>query len=548
MLGAARLLVTGRDLRRLVVAYALFVLVELGIWLALLLWAFERGGAAFASLVSVAQLVPAAVVSPSLSALGDRLNRAVALTAAHAGVAVTTGLTALALALEAPDAAVVAAGALATTVIAVVRPVHFAAVPALARKPSELVATNALCSAVEGVDQFAGPVLAGLGMVLFDATTVFTVGAVLAGVGALLCLPLSRDAAGAPITPPDGASPLRQATEGLRVLRRDPPAMFLLLVMSTEFVLAGALEVIGTAYATEALGLDEAAAGLLLGAVGIGAVAGAALASSASRRASLVPVIVGGGLLQGLAFAFAGLGGALVPAAIAVVVSGVGSALLLICSRTLLQRSTDDRVLARVFAVQESTALLGLSLGALLAPVLLQTLPTEDAFAPLGVGCALLVLVAIPMLRRLGGRAVDRSEEVSLLHGVDVLAALAPYALERLAGAATWQDVEAGASVVTQGEQGSEYYVVADGTLAVEVDGVRRGHTLGAGDGFGEIALLRSVPRTASVVALTPARLLVVRAEDFLAAVTGSPDGHLVAQEVAAAHLARDAATPGDGR
>ena len=76
------------------------------------------------------------------------------------------------------------------------------------------------------------------------------------------------------------------------------------------------------------------------------------------------------------------------------------------------------------------------------------------------------------------------------------------------------------------------------------VDGERRPVALGPGAGFGEIALLHAVPRTATVTAETPGRLLVVEADDFLAAVTGSADGHAIATEVTSAHLARDRSAP----
>ena len=97
-----------------------------------------------------------------------------------------------------------------------------------------------------------------------------------------------------------------------------------------------------------------------------------------------------------------------------------------------------------------------------------------------------------------------------------------------------------GRSVVTQGDVGDRFYVIAEGQFGVSIDGVRRPGELGPGTGFGEIALLHAVPRTATVTADTEGRLLTVLAEDFLAAVTGSPDGHAVAREVSRAYLDRD--------
>ena len=90
-----------------------------------------------------------------------------------------------------------------------------------------------------------------------------------------------------------------------------------------------------------------------------------------------------------------------------------------------------------------------------------------------------------------------------------------------------------------QGDPGYEFFMVESGELSVTIDGQERPR-LGAGSGFGEIALLHSVPRTATVTAVEPSRLLVVRSEDFLAAVTGSEDGQSMARQVAAAALDRD--------
>ena len=133
-----------------------------------------------------------------------------------------------------------------------------------------------------------------------------------------------------------------------------------------------------------------------------------------------------------------------------------------------------------------------------------------------------------------------RPHESALLRSIPFLDALPTYELEQLSRRAEWLDVPAGQVVVTQGDVGDRFYVIAEGQFSVSIDGVRRPGELGPGTGFGEIALLHAVPRTATVTAETPGRLLTVLADDFLAAVTGSPDGHAVAREVSRAHLERD--------
>jgi hypothetical protein len=211
----------------------------------------------------------------------------------------------------------------------------------------------------------------------------------------------------------------------------------------------------------------------------------------------------------------------------------------MVTGRTLLQRATDARILARVFAVQESTTLLATAVGAVLAPVMITRFSPSAAFVPFGIGAAAIGIVGLFLIRSLDARAVVHPLETALLARVPFLALLPQYELERLASNATWLEVEQGDVVVRQGEPGTEFFVVGEGTFDVDIDGEARPQ-LAAGDGFGEIALLHSVPRTATVSAASAGRLLVVRSEDFLAAVTGSEDGHALAREIAASRVERD--------
>lgn len=232
------------------------------------------------------------------------------------------------------------------------------------------------------------------------------------------------------------------------------------------------------------------------------------------------------------------------PIIVLLAVAGAGGAVQVVAGRTLLQRTTDDRVLARVFGVEEGASLLALALGAALAPVFIDAYGTGPAFVPLGVGATLFTLSALVVLRRLDARTVSRRSEVELMRHVACLDVLRPYELEQLARAARWIDVAAGTDVVTQGDRGDRFYLVAEGRAGVWVDGVRRPHVLGPGDSFGEIALLHKVPRTATVTTLTPVRLLALDGADFLTTVTGHPDGERLAADVAQAHLSRDGQLP----
>jgi CRP-like cAMP-binding protein len=147
------------------------------------------------------------------------------------------------------------------------------------------------------------------------------------------------------------------------------------------------------------------------------------------------------------------------------------------------------------------------------------------------------------VLHRLDVSAGERHELLSVLHGVPCLQPLDVAALEALATRATAISVPAGTTVVAQGEQGDNFYVVVAGTADVLVDGFFVGN-VGPGESFGERALLRDVPRMASVVSRQEMQLLAVRRVDFLEAVTNS-DGAVTGP---ASFDASSATSPGSRR
>jgi hypothetical protein len=259
-----------------------------------------------------------------------------------------------------------------------------------------------------------------------------------------------------------------------------------------------------------------------------------------AHRSRLATVVLAGALALGGMWMAVSLVGALGPAFVLVTLAGMGASLVIVSARTLLQRSTDNTVLARVLAVQVGVQMSGQALGALLAPLAILALGPSSAFIPIGMVVVVAGLVARATVGRLEATSTVGRREVALLGRVPFLSLLPAYELEHLAQGALWRNVPPGQAVTTQGQLGDTFYVVAAGELSVTVDGRLRAHTLTAGDGFGEIALLHRVPRTATVIALTDCELLEVGAAQFLASVTSSADGTALAKEVSDGRLAAD--------
>ena len=117
-----------------------------------------------------------------------------------------------------------------------------------------------------------------------------------------------------------------------------------------------------------------------------------------------------------------------------------------------------------------------------------------------------------------------------------MFAPLSLAAKERLATKLLPLDVPAGATVVRAGDVGDRFYIVDSGVVRIELNqGAKQS---GAGEYFGEIALLRDVPRTATVTAATATRLYGLQRADFLAAVTGHAIAEAAAHEVISTRLA----------
>jgi MFS family permease len=201
-------------------------------------------------------------------------------------------------------------------------------------------------------------------------------------------------------------------------------------------------------------------------------------------------------------------------------VVGVGNTVADVSGMTLLQRSAPDAVLSRVFGVLESLLLFTVGLGAIVAPALVAALGSRGALVVAGLVLPVLVLPAWPLLRALDRAAPIPVERIERLRAIPIFTPLPEATLESLARALVPVTAQADEEIVRQGEPGDRFYVVDSGSVDVFVDGAAVA-TLDSGDYFGEIALLRDVPRTATVRAREAAQLLALERDDFIPAVAG---------------------------
>jgi MFS family permease len=508
----------------------------LGGWVygvALAVYAYEAGGAKLVGLLLCARWGTSAVCAPWLGLLADRFPRRRVMVAADF---IRVALVALMAVLAASGQSVwpVFALAVLTTIASTAfSPAQGALLPLLVSTPDELTAANAVLNTIDSVGMFAGPALAGL---LLATTSIWVVFAVTAGTFLWSGLCLLRIPADS--RPPEAEpTPVAAAVlGGFRAIAAHPALRVVVGLTAAQTLVAGAFEVLLVVVALKLLHAGSGGVGWLNTGVGVGALLGVLVVGALAGRKRLAGDLGIGILLWGVPLALVAVWSNLAFALVLFGLIGLGNTLVDVAGMTLLQRSAEDEVLGRVFSVLESLVLATLAVGSLVAPALVSLLGTKAALVIVGAFLPALLVPVWPVLRRVDAAARVPTEPLELLRAIPMFSVLPPTVLERLASLAAEVQVAAMAEVFAQGDRGDRFYLIAAGTATVEIDGAEAS-TLGPGDFFGEIALLRDVPRTATVRAVQDLRLFALERDDFIAAVTGHAPSREAADSVVAARL-----------
>jgi MFS family permease len=484
--------------------------------------------------VGLLRMLPSAFAVPFASLLSDRFPRHRLLALVHATRVVTLGIGAALIWAGGPPAAVYAIASIAALAATPFRPAHWALVPTLARTPRELVAANVSSSTIESVGTVLGPVLGGVVLALWSPAAAFLLSAVLFVGSAVLVARV-----GAEGSPPrrSGAGILREALAGFRLLAADPHPRILIGLFIAQTFVRGLLNVLIVVTALELLGLGDSGVGFLNAGFGAGGLLGAFWALALVGRRRLAHPFAVGLILWGAPIALIGVWPHEWVALLALAAVGAGNSVLDVAGFTLVQRIVDDAVLGRVFGVLETGSYAGVGLGAIMAPALVGVAGIRGALVATGLILPALALVFWRTLDRINDRVVVPERELELLRRLPIFSPLPPATLERLAMNLVPIHREGGETIVRAGEVGDRFYVVGAGELEVTVDG-RPTRRLTAGDGFGEIALLRDVPRTASVTAKTAVDLYGLDRDRFVSAVTGSSASSTAADQLIEGRLA----------
>ncbi|HEY3766393.1 MAG TPA: MFS transporter [Gaiellales bacterium] len=507
------------DLRRCGVGFALFNAAEYGEWIALLVYAFAHGGASTSGLLAFAQLIPCALLTPFLATAVDRYQPGKVLAAGFLAQGIGMALLALALLAHAPAPLVYALAIVVAPSFNLTRPTMNVLLPPAVHTPDELTAGNAAMGWIESSGVVAGPLLTALLLLVGGPGSVLAVFAALMLVSAWVALPLTRSLP-APEQAESG-SPIADAIDGFRLLAGDRGTTLLVAVLTSQSLLLGAIDVLVVVLSIDVLGLGNAGVGVLNAAFGVGGLVAVVLTLGLVGRRRLAPAIVEAAILMA-AVALIAVWPHIVVALALLAVTSVGRSLFDVSGRTLLQRTGSPAVLGRIFGVLESIDMLGLALGSILVPALIHFGGTKAAIVGVGGIMPLVTLLLLPAILGADARATVPIVQIGLLRASPIFQPLRPPELEAVARQMQPLAVAAGSVVVREGDPGDLYYLIGSGALHVTAHGLDV--DLGRGDGFGEIALLHDVPRTATVTARGDAGLFTLTRDDFLTAVMGHAD------------------------
>jgi hypothetical protein len=324
--------------------------------------------------------------------------------------------------------------------------------------------------------------------------------------------------------------------DGVRFLSRARGPRLVVALIGAAAIIEGALDVLMIVVAIDLVGGGPTEAGALSSAAGVGGILGAAVAVTLVGRLRLAGPLALGLLVWGAPVAVLGVAPGLAIGLAVFLVAGIGRGELDVAGRTLLQRVTPDPALPGVFGMLEGTYMGMIAIGSIAVPLIIVFVGAHAALVVVGLWLPLVVALSWRSLRDVDAAAVVHVRELGLLRAIPMFAPLAPPTIERLAANLVPVDAPAGAWLIREGERGDRFYVVDEGEVEIEIGGrtVRRE---GPGSSFGEIALLRDVPRTASVRAVGDVQLLALEREVFLSAVTGHVRSRSVADAVVAERL-----------
>lgn len=529
---SVRAVLRNPSLRRVQLALAGSLIGDWAYATAITVWAFGEGGAKAVGLWASIRFVLMAVTAPFAAAVADRLPRKQVMIAADLARFGLVAAAAACIAADTPAAPVYVLATVTAMLGSVFRPAQAALLPTIAERAEELTASNGVSSTLESLAFFVGPAL-GAGLLtitgvevvlLVDAATFLWSAGLIARIAPRPADDDDRE------EPADEQGAVREMLAGFAEIRGDRDLQLVGVLVCAQTLVAGASTVFIVLFAVDILDVGAKGVGYVNAVLGVGAVAGGVVAIARASRSTLASDLAAGVVLWSLPLLLVTAWPSSIAVLVTAVLLGVANPVVDVNFFTVVQRVAPDRVLGRVFGALEGGVIATMAIGAAAMPFLVDHLGLRPSLLVIGLVAGLPALALLPSARALDLR-LREPEGLALLRAVPIFAPLAPSALESVARTLERVELTAGQVVIAEGTASDRFYLIESGRVAVThgADLVRHE---GPGEHFGEIGLLRDVPRTATVTVVEDSVLLCLEREDFLDAVSREAESSRALEDI----------------
>lgn len=487
---------------------------------------------AWVAAASIGRLAPYILLGSLGGVIADRYDRRRVMVASDVASAALMLALALVVVTEAPVAFAIAIAFLSTAAGTPFFPAVAAVTPSVVDEKS-LAPANALIVSVDSLALAVGPALGGfLLLATASPATAFVINAATFGASALLLGPISippraREEEGNELVPLK-----RQLAEGVGAITSSSSVMLLIALIVVATFTYGQEGVLYPLVSQNLLGTGAEGIGFLYAAIGLGGVLAAGLVNRAVDYPRPAFILTTVGLVAAAPFAVLPFTTSPLVAYLLVGIEGGSFIFIEVLATTLMQRAVPEAVMARVFGILDSIAVLGTVLGAAFAPLVLDAVGLKASLLVAGGILVVLTLLCAPKLFSID-RATDRhrrelAPRLELLSRLSIFEGMPRQSLEALAATISEQEVGPGEDLIREGDDADDFFVIRSGAMEVLSSGEagaqqEKVRDLGAGDYAGEIGLLENIPRTATVRATTDSLVYRIGGAEFVASVRRVP-------------------------
>ena len=563
--GSLRSVFVNRNLRRLQLAFTGSLIGNWAYATAVAVWAYGVGGAKAVGIYAAVRLTVMAIGTPFVSTFADKYPRKRVMMLSDLYCAVLIAAATVCLYVGTPALPIFVLATLTAFGGSSFRAAQGAITPQLANTTEELTASNGTSSTLESLAIFVGPAIGAGLLAIADVEVVFWVNVVsfLWSILMVWGIRVAHAPAGEATVPETARADtepgahqsvvaeaeemlaeaekqtegfLTETMAGFRAIGHDRDLLLTVVQGCAQTVVAGATAVFPLVMAVEILHTGAKGVGLLDSVSGLAAILGGVVAIARASKQKLGQDLVVGVFLWSFPLVLVTIWPSPVMAFAVMAFLGFANPLVDVNVFTVLQRLTPDAVLGRVFGALETCWIATMAVGSAITPVMLHWWGLRTTLAVLGIAIGAVAVAGYPRMRAMDHR-LQAPAGLPLLKAIPMFGPLSPVTLEALARALVRVEMPAGDVVIHEGDQSDRFYVIESGNVHVTAADGRLLREEGPGDYFGEIGLLRDVPRTATITAADDIVLLALERDDFLGAVTGQGEARRLAEDVVVRRL-----------